>query len=63
MPEHLPTFDEMRANAFAMLGDAEDELRSDWRDGTGPTRNQADALRDARQAIAEAKAALDRAGR
>jgi hypothetical protein len=63
MPEQLPTFDQMRSNAFAMLGDAEDELRSDWRDGTGPTRDQAVALREARQAIAEAKAALDRAAR
>jgi hypothetical protein len=53
----------MRSNAFALLGDAEDELRSDWRDGTGPTHEQAEALREARQAIAKAKAALDRAGR
>lgn len=63
MPEELPTFDDMRSNAFAMLGDAEDELRSDWREGTGPNPDQADALREARQAIAHAKAALDRAGR
>jgi hypothetical protein len=63
MPQELPTFDDMRSNAFALLGDAEDELRSDWRDGTGPTHEQAEALREARQAIAKAKAALDRAGR
>jgi hypothetical protein len=63
MAQELPTFDDMRSNAFALLGDAEDELRSDWRDGTGPTREQAEALREARQAIAKAKAALDRAGR
>jgi hypothetical protein len=61
--EQLPTFDEMRSNAFAMHGDVEDELRSDWRDGTGPDHDQAAALREARQAIAQAKAALDRAGR
>ena len=63
MAQELPTFDDMRSNAFALLGDAEDELRSDWRDGTGPTHEQAEVLREARQAIAKAKAALDRAGR
>ncbi|GAA4032920.1 hypothetical protein GCM10023063_15350 [Arthrobacter methylotrophus] len=63
MSSTLPTFDEMRSNAFAMLGDVEDELRSDWRDGAGPNREQAEALRQARQAIAQAKEALDRAGR
>jgi hypothetical protein len=63
MPGQLPTFDEMRSNAFAMLGDVEDELRSDWRDGAGPDHAQAVALRDACRAIAQAKAALDEAGR
>lgn len=63
MPEELPTFDDIRSNAFAMLGDAEDELHSDWRPGAGPNLDQADALREARQAIARAKAALDRTGR
>jgi hypothetical protein len=62
MAQELPTFDEMRSNAFAMLGDVEDELRSDWRPGAGPSSDQAEALREARQAIALAKAALDRAG-
>jgi len=62
MADQLPTFDDMRANAFALLGDVEDELRSDWRPGTGPTHEQAEALQDARRAIREAKAALDRAG-
>jgi hypothetical protein len=62
MAQELPTCEDMRSNAFALLGDAEDELRSDWRDGTGPTHEQAEALREARQAIAKAKAALDRAG-
>jgi hypothetical protein len=37
MPEQLPTFDDLHSNAFAALGDAEDELRSDWREGTGRT--------------------------
>lgn len=63
MPEQLPTFDEMRSNAFALLGDVEDELRSDWREGSGPTHEQAEALQEARRAIREAKAALDKAGR
>jgi hypothetical protein len=62
-PHELPTFEEMRRRAHGMLGDVEDELRSDWRDGTGPTREQAEAAREARQHIAAAKAALDRAGR
>lgn len=35
----LPTFEDMRSNAFALLGDAEDELRSDWREGTGPNHD------------------------
>lgn len=63
MAEPLPTFDEMRSNAFAMLGHVEDEVRSEWQDGTGPSADQAQALREARQAIAHAKAALDRAAR
>jgi hypothetical protein len=63
MAENLPTFEEMRARAFALLGDAEDELRSDWQPGTGPTAEQGRAASEAKQAIAQAKAALDRAGR
>ena len=59
----LPTFEEIRQRAFALLGDAEDELRSDWRSGTGPTREQGQAASEAKQAIAQAKAALDRAAR
>jgi hypothetical protein len=59
----LPTFDEMRSNAFALLGDAEDELRSDWRPGTGPNDEQAEAVQEARRAIVQAKAALDKANR
>ncbi|MDQ0118460.1 hypothetical protein J2T22_001638 [Pseudarthrobacter defluvii] len=52
--EDLPTFDEIRSNAHTMLGDVEDELRSDWRPGAGPIIEQADALQDARRAIAQA---------
>ena len=59
----LPTWEEMRRNAFALLGDAEDELRSDWRSGTGPTLEQARAKNEAQEHIAKAKAALDRAAR
>jgi hypothetical protein len=63
MNEPSPTFEDARSNAFAMLGDVEDELRTGWREGTGPRYDQVDALLEARQAIANAKAALDRAGR
>lgn len=63
MAEDLPTFEDMRSRAFALLGHVEDELRSDWRQGAGPNHEQADALRDARKAIRDAKAALDRAAR
>lgn len=61
MAENLPSFEDMRSRAFALLGDVEDELRPDWRPGAGPNHEQADALRDARRAIRDAKAALDRA--
>ena len=59
----LPTFEDMRREAFGMLGDVEDVLRSDWRSGTGPTTEQADAAMQPRRHIAEAKAALDEAAR
>lgn len=59
---HLPTFEEMRHNAYSLLGGVQDELRTGWREGTGPTEQQAEALHRARKAIVEAKAALDRAG-
>jgi hypothetical protein len=59
----LPTFEEMRRNAHRLLGDAQDELRSDWQPGTGPTDQQGEDLYDACQHIAKAKAALDRAAR
>jgi hypothetical protein len=53
----------MRRNAHKQLGDVEDELRSDWRTGTGPTKDQAAAWHEARSFIDKAKTALDRAGR
>lgn len=63
MADDLPTFDDMRARAHGLLGDVEDELRSDWRPGTGPTRAQGTALQEAMKHIRSAKAALDKAGR
>lgn len=59
----LPTFEDMRRNTHRLLGDAQDELRSDWKPGTGPTDRQAEAAAEARSHIAEAKDALDRAAR
>lgn len=63
MSTELPTFEDMRRRAHRLLGDAEDELRSDWRSGNGPTREQSQAALEARQLIAQARAALDRAAR
>jgi hypothetical protein len=57
----LPTFEDMRRSAYALLGDAADELRSDWEPGTGPNREQAEALALAKAAIAQAKAHLNEA--
>lgn len=55
------TFENMRAQAYRLLGDAQDWLRSDWRPGTGPNLAQGMALVDAMEHIAAAKAALNRA--
>lgn len=63
MSTDLPTFEDMRRRAYRLLGDAEDELRSDWRSGAGPTREQGQAAAEARQLIAQAKAALECAAR
>ena len=57
----LPTFEDMRRRAYPLLGDVEDELRSDWRPGTGPTREQAQAAHEARKFIRQAKDALNQA--
>jgi hypothetical protein len=59
----LPTFQDIRQEAYATLGDAEDWLRSDWRPGTGPTPEQGAAARRARELIAQAKNALNEAAR
>ena len=61
MAKDLPTFEDMRRNAYALLGDAQDELRSDWRPGTGPNAEQAAALHLAKMAIAQAKSHLNTA--
>jgi hypothetical protein len=57
----LPTFEDMRHRAYAALGDVQDELRSDWRPGTGPTEEQGAAAHEAKVFIAKAKEALNRA--
>ena len=57
----LPTFEDIRQDAYRELGDVQDGLRSDWRPGAGPTQAQARALADAKEHIAQAKAALNRA--
>ena len=59
--ENLPTWEGMRRNAYRLLGDAADELRSDWREGTGPTAEQNLAKVRAMEKIGEAKAALNEA--
>lgn len=59
--EGLPTFEEMRRNAYRLLGDAADELRSDWREGTGPTARQNLAKVRAMELIGQAKDALNEA--
>lgn len=59
----LPTFEEMPRNAHRLLGDAQDELRSDWLPGTGPNDAQARALGEARAFITKAKDKLDEAAR
>lgn len=58
---HLPTFEDMRRTAYRLLGDVEQELRSDWAPGTGPTPKQAAYLRDVRLHIARARTSLTNA--
>jgi hypothetical protein len=57
----LPTFDDVRGNAFRLVGQAADCLRSDYQLGTGPTREAALAVQQAFTAIGAAKAALTEA--
>lgn len=56
------TFEGISSKVQALLGDVEYELRSEWYDGAGVDVEQAEALMEARGAIAQAKAAIDRAG-
>lgn len=59
--EDLPSFEDGRRAAYRLLGDAADELRSDWREGAGPTPEQAAAKRRAMELIGQAKDALNEA--
>ncbi len=61
MARRLPTFQEIRSDAYRLLGDTQDVLRSDWPEGHGPTAKQAKAVAKARDHIAKAKAALNEA--
>jgi hypothetical protein len=69
MTNHLPTASEMFAearvrldDAYALLGDAEDWLRSDWRPlGSALTDGQAEDRIRMRREIAAAKTAINRA--
>lgn len=58
---YLATFEEILRRTYVLLGDAEDELRSDWRSDSGPNREQARASREVQELISQAKAALVRA--
>lgn len=62
-PNLLPTFEDIRARAYGLLGDAADWLCSDWRPDGGPTRAGNNARLQAVRAIAAAKVALDAAAR
>jgi hypothetical protein len=57
----LPTWEDIRARTYGVLGDAEDWLRSDWRPGTGPSTAASKARLQAFQAIAVAKERLNAA--
>jgi hypothetical protein len=57
--DDMPSFLYCRREAYRLLGDAEDWLRSDWSDE--PNEEQIDALGDAFEAIARAKRHLDQA--
>lgn len=54
----LPSFEEMRRNAYKLLGDAQQELYSDWRPDGAPNRKQLEAAREALRHITKAKQAL-----
>lgn len=57
----LPTFPEMVAGALEDLNDAAGWLRSDWRPGAGPSKEQAAAKTEALIHLGQAIAALERA--
>lgn len=59
--DQLPSFGQVRANAYRLLGDVRDELASDCRPGAQPTARQRAAVNRALRAIGDAKAALDAA--
>jgi len=57
----LPSFEEIRSQAYRQLGDAADWLRSDWSPlGSELTDAQAEGRREALRLIGQAKAALNR---
>lgn len=60
---YLATFEEILRRTYLLLGEAEDELRSDWNLESGPNREQARASREAQEFISQAKAALVRAAK
>lgn len=55
----LPAFEDGRREAYKLLGDAEDWLRSDWRPGSGQDAGQAAGLWEAKAAIRTAKESLN----
>ncbi|PSK95819.1 hypothetical protein CLV30_12871 [Haloactinopolyspora alba] len=57
------TFEQMRRESFRLLGEAQDVLRSDWRETADLTREQVEARERACAYIDIAKGALDEAGR
>lgn len=50
----------MRTDAFRLLADSLDVMRSDWRPGSEPSRRQYEALQQARKHISAAQSALDK---
>ncbi len=60
----LPTFEQIRGEAYRLLGDAADWLRSDWSPvGSALTEEQAKGRREALRHIGLAKDALNDAAR
>jgi hypothetical protein len=60
-PDDTPlTFEDCRRHAYALMGDALDDLRH-WNRADGLTAEQCTALANARRAITHAKNALNQA--